>query len=1378
MEVFPLDKKLSGWLSVVDANENIRKLYPENIIWKLKAVCFEPSTKYLYISSISSAEEQEISLDSPLKSPGGSDVLSPRSENYSPRSSSTFRPRLESQPSNSSFKQFISRKLALSRSRSVGKVGIQRTNESSSPKSSSVLLSSWKSAESDYYLDDDRQVTVMCLNDPALSIVRPIHDSVLLRPFCFQVITPTDTKYFSCSSHEECSSWIKSMTSVIQINRDENVRLDTSLSVWVIEAKGIPIRKRYYCELLLNKVLFCRTSVKCMNEMLFWGEQFSFNDLPPTESVTINLFRESDTKKKRKPDKSVFIGSSVIDLLNVETNIEIEKWVSVFMPGISPKTQQKNSVNSKIEQPFIRIKFTYGATVVLPISYYKKLHDFLRTDYMVLTNTLEKVISLKTKDILAQTLLKILHASGEAHAFLVDVIMNEVKNTPNENLMFRGNSLATKSIDTYMKMVGRMYLQETLGTFISSVYESEEDAEVDPQKITPLSSAVLSGNQRNLIKLVEDVWKNIMLSVNFFPISLQKVFSTVRERCQSMELNISKKIVSASLFLRFLCPAILSPSLFQLISEYPSEKVARTLTLIAKTIQNLANFTRFGSKECYMKILNDFVESEISNMDLFLQNISNEPKSDDSSDTYTFCGQIDLARELSVTYHLLVAEISKTNEDNNEKYNELKTILEDITKAHKSFPNAEELRLHRPFETVASVCGQPLSAPGLHGFTSHDYHNRSNYNVIESNENLCSDNSPLLANMERKSNINDKLCYDDDTNFSFTEDYVSDSSFVSQSYLPNSELLKNERSNNWSNPSAEINCESNEKFASVSKKVVSHISESKRMFDKIEDDSQNHKRNERNSYKNPKLVNDSYLKTKKKEGSVKDRINLFSQDTRKFGEISRVPGKEKDSHESPNNDGFTNKLKGGNLSSKKHVACSSEFKTNDQNSLKTSSFTFSKSPLATRKKVEQKEPFDRSKLVLQNLKSEHKFSDAKSSVDPNLEKSPTSSVDSMRSSNSDSRLSISRGSRVSNFSGGSRLSSISESGRGSVETVVSGGHLTSENSANKRYLPTTQPPAEPLNISRKHNKQTDLNRYEPQNDIFYSSDTLNFAKEEQREKVLRRYSQMAPNEVKREIDRNNFNRDTMIVAQSREIAQIHSNGFCEILHEGIIEKSCSLTSIYSSSYSSCSCSSVETSSSLEGILVEGDNLEDTLLENEAESSGKGPGADRRVSAVGMSLPRKASPGQVERYNKSVTDQTELLQHKLKEKDSLIQKLQIELKNKSKNFEQTVLHLREKLIHTNEKMKIQRQETDNEMKTVINRLMVMENKLRNDQTEMEDIIKSKDRYIDFQERRISTLEETNSKLIKALTSIKKRYNVDESHGSLSNHFEQLHEDNES
>ena len=50
--------------------------------------------------------------------------------------------------------------------------------------------------------------------------------------------------------------------------------------------------------------------------------------------------------------------------------------------------------------------------------------------------------------------------------------------------------------------------------------------------------------------------------------------------------------------------------------------MARKLTLVAKVIQNLANFARFGIKEEYMCFMNDFLGKEIKNMRQFVDKIS------------------------------------------------------------------------------------------------------------------------------------------------------------------------------------------------------------------------------------------------------------------------------------------------------------------------------------------------------------------------------------------------------------------------------------------------------------------------------------------------------------------------------------------------------------------------------------------------------------------------------------------------------------------------------------------------------------------------------------------------------------------------------------
>ena len=60
--------------------------------------------------------------------------------------------------------------------------------------------------------------------------------------------------------------------------------------------------------------------------------------------------------------------------------------------------------------------------------------------------------------------------------------------------------------------------------------------------------------------------------------------------------NTRYTCISAFIFLRFFVPAVLNPRLFSLVSNTPDPNSQRTLTLVAKSLQGLANFSSFGQK--------------------------------------------------------------------------------------------------------------------------------------------------------------------------------------------------------------------------------------------------------------------------------------------------------------------------------------------------------------------------------------------------------------------------------------------------------------------------------------------------------------------------------------------------------------------------------------------------------------------------------------------------------------------------------------------------------------------------------------------------------------------------------------------------------------
>uniref|UniRef100_A0A4W3I2G9 RAS protein activator like 1 n=1 Tax=Callorhinchus milii TaxID=7868 RepID=A0A4W3I2G9_CALMI len=296
----------------------------------------------------------------------------------------------------------------------------------------------------------------------------------------------------------------------------------------------------------------------------------------------------------------------------------------------------------------LRLKVRLAEDRILPSLYYQPLIDLLVESVSSATEVedanplamVEEVTTVDSRQDVAVTLVKIFMGQGLVGPFLDFLNTREVNKTTDPNTLFRSNSLASKSMEQFMKLVGMPYLHRVLKPVINRIFEEKRYIELDPCKIDlnktrrisfkgSLSEAgVRECSQELLNSYLTDVIDSIVGSVEHCPPVMRAAFKQlhkqVEERFPGAENEDVKYLaISGFLFLRFFAPAILTPKLFSLRDHHADTRTGRTLLLLAKAVQSIGNLgLQLGhGKELWMSPLHPVILQSVGFLRDFLDRI-------------------------------------------------------------------------------------------------------------------------------------------------------------------------------------------------------------------------------------------------------------------------------------------------------------------------------------------------------------------------------------------------------------------------------------------------------------------------------------------------------------------------------------------------------------------------------------------------------------------------------------------------------------------------------------------------------------------------------------------------------------------------------------
>ncbi|KAI1455159.1 GTPase [Annulohypoxylon moriforme] len=353
-----------------------------------------------------------------------------------------------------------------------------------------------------------------------------------------------------------------------------------------------------------------------------------------------------------------------------------------------------------------------------------------------------RLVSMAEIDSLLQTVMFTIYGnqyeSREEHLLLTmfqSVLTYQFDTTPEYSSLLRANTPVSRMMTTYTRRgPGQSFLRTVLAQRINSLIElTDLDLEINPLKVyermcqqieedtgslppslprgitgeqaaeNPQVQAIIEPRLTMLTEIANGFLTTIIEGLEEAPYGIRWICKQIRSLTKRKYPDANDQVICTLIggffFLRFINPAIVTPKSYMLIDGVPSERPRRTLTLVAKMLQNLANKPSYA-KEPYMAKLQPFIQQNKDRVNKFMLDLCEVQDFYESleMDNYVALSKKDL--ELSITLNEIYAMHALIEKHSGElckdETSHLSQIIGELGHAPAQVPRKENRAINLP----------------------------------------------------------------------------------------------------------------------------------------------------------------------------------------------------------------------------------------------------------------------------------------------------------------------------------------------------------------------------------------------------------------------------------------------------------------------------------------------------------------------------------------------------------------------------------------------------------------------------------------------------------------------------------------------------------